>query len=470
MRKSLVAIALACAFPAAFAQSSVTLYGIVDVGFESLDAGDTSVNRLQGSGMWSGNRFGIRGSENLGGGYSAIFTLEGRFSLDTGSVTYNESVNWCRLAGATTPNPPVCPGVVVVPGTAIANLPPTSATYQGVLGGLNTLNNALLQSITTVNGTGAIFDRQSWAGLVTPYGAVLLGRQYTPGYEILNRFNVMGDASALNAVQGFNNPAIRMNNAVMYRAELKGFSGSVMYSFGGSETPAANRNERATPPVSGDDMWGLDLMYNAPNWGVGAAYQQNYTVPYATQAAGTPEKKTGLEMFNVGAWVGFSNFKVYGQYVQRKNENPILTPLDLQNLIVSTGGNLAAITATLGSLQIQTFDIDTMRGLVGPTDSQAYHLGVSWQFLPKNTLYGVYNYGKDTARSAWATQDASASHYGVAYQYQFSPRTSIYATVAFIANSDQARLSPASAGYSSGFATGFGADTAAYQLGMRHAF
>ncbi len=46
--------------------------------------------------MWSGNRFGFRGSEALGGGYSAIFTLEGRFSLDTGSVTYNESVNWCR--------------------------------------------------------------------------------------------------------------------------------------------------------------------------------------------------------------------------------------------------------------------------------------------------------------------------------------------------------------------------------------
>jgi predicted porin len=468
MRKSLVAIALACALPAAYAQSSVTVYGILDAGFESLDAGSTTLNRLQGSGMWSGNRFGFRGSENLGGGYSAIFTLEGRFSLDTGSVTYNESVFWCRLSGATTA--PVCPGVTVVPGTAIATLPPTSPTYQGILGGLNALNNTLLQAITTINSAGALFDRQSFLGMVTPYGAVLLGRQYTPGYEVLNRFNVMADASALSFGQGYNTPGIRMNNAIQYRAELKGFSASAMYSFGGSESPASARNERTTPPVSGDDFWGLSLMYNAPNWGVGAAYNFNYTVPYATQAAGTPEKKDGLIMFNAGAWVGLGNFKIYGQYVQRQNENPMLTPLDLQNLLVATGGNLAAIAATLGSLQLQAFDFDTMRGLVGPYDTKAYHLGASWQFMPKNTLYAVYNYAKDTARSVWATQDAVVNHYGVAYTYQFSPRTSLYATLAFMANSDQGRLAPSSAGYTSGFATEFGADTAAYQLGMRHAF
>ncbi len=103
MRKSLVAIALACAFPAAFAQSSVTRLRHSRCRLRGARCGQHDrVTRLQGSGMWSGNRFGIRGSENLGGGYSAIFTLEGRFSLDTGSVTYNESVNWCRLSGATT--------------------------------------------------------------------------------------------------------------------------------------------------------------------------------------------------------------------------------------------------------------------------------------------------------------------------------------------------------------------------------
>ncbi len=63
-----------------------------------------------------------------------------------------------------------------------------------------------------------------------------------------------------------------------------------------------------------------------------------------------------------------------------------------------------------------------MRGLAGPTHSDAYHLGINWRF-GNSTLYGIYNYGKDDGRSAWATADAKASHYGVAYFYDFSRRT-----------------------------------------------
>ncbi len=311
MRKSLGAVALACAFPAvALAQSSVTLYGVIDGGFEYLDAGTESAFRLQGSGMSAGNRFGIRGSEDLGNGYSAIFTLEGRFSLDTGSVTYNESVFNCRLSGQPTA-PAVCPGVRIVPGTAIATLPPTSATYQAVLGGMNAVNQAVLQGNTTVNGAGALFDRQAYAGLVTPYGAVLAGRMYTPGYEILNKYNVMGDATALSFGQGYSIPAIRMSNALQYRAELKGFTASLFYSFGGSELL---RNERTSPPVDGDDMYGVQLRYNTPAWGVGAGFNQNFVVP--SQAAGTPTRETGLQTFGVGGYYAFSNFKLYGQYMR----------------------------------------------------------------------------------------------------------------------------------------------------------
>ncbi len=51
----------------------------------------------------------MRGTEVLGGGYSAVFTLESRFSIDTGSVTNNDSVYWCRPAGSTATA--VCPGV-----------------------------------------------------------------------------------------------------------------------------------------------------------------------------------------------------------------------------------------------------------------------------------------------------------------------------------------------------------------------
>ena len=104
MRKSLLTVALACALPVAYAQSSVTLYGIVDVGIENLDVGSVDATRLQ-SGISAGSRWGIRGSEELRPGWRALFTLESRFEADTGSTTNNGALYWCRAndAPATAP-------------------------------------------------------------------------------------------------------------------------------------------------------------------------------------------------------------------------------------------------------------------------------------------------------------------------------------------------------------------------------
>lgn len=459
MRKSLVAVALAFAFPvAAFAQSNVTLYGLVDVGVERLDVGDLSATRIM-SGISQGSRWGIRGTEVLGGGYSAIFTLESRINIDTGSMTNNDALYWCRPAGttATPASPTICPGVGVV------TIPSPT-----VVAGMSALNNELLRNITTVNSAGALFDRQAYAGLITPYGALLAGRQYTPGYEIINKFSVLGDQTALQFGQGYNTPQIRANNALQYRAELKGFTVSLMYGFGGSE---GNRNERATPPSDGDDFMGGNVQYNTASWGVGLGYNRTNVVPYATQAAGTPTQKTGLEQLNLGGWMGFGSIKVYAQWNHRENENPILTPADIQSLTVlgATPAGFAQVQQILGGLQVHPHDFDLMRGFAGPTDSDAYHLGASWT-IGNHVLYGVYNYGKDKARSAWATQDATASHYGVAYFYNFSRRTALYGVIAMMDNSDQSRMSLSSAGYTTGWTTGAGEDATAFQFGVRHLF
>ncbi len=48
MRKTLVAVALACAFPAVYAQSNVTVYGILDAGIEVLDAGNETLHATAG--------------------------------------------------------------------------------------------------------------------------------------------------------------------------------------------------------------------------------------------------------------------------------------------------------------------------------------------------------------------------------------------------------------------------------------
>lgn len=81
MKKSLLALAALTAFAgAASAQSSVTLYGRVDL---SVVKGIGSDNKNIANG--SGSRLGLRGTEDLGGGLSALFNIEHRFNADTGA-------------------------------------------------------------------------------------------------------------------------------------------------------------------------------------------------------------------------------------------------------------------------------------------------------------------------------------------------------------------------------------------------
>lgn len=138
------------------AQSTVTLYGLVDVGLVRETGGRTgSVNKLT-SGMASGSRFGFRGTEDLGDGMSALFLLESGFQADTG-----------------------------VQG-------------QG----------------------GALFGRQAYVGLRSDkLGSLLLGRQYTPEYGTLlmaDPFSTGLAGDAANLIPNTGNAASRMDNTVKY--------------------------------------------------------------------------------------------------------------------------------------------------------------------------------------------------------------------------------------------------------------
>lgn len=87
MKKTLAIMAvLGSAAGSASAQSNVTLYGVADMGIEYAihqPNGDHSVVRLQSSNM-SGSHWGLRGTEDLGGGLKALFALEGGVNLDDG--------------------------------------------------------------------------------------------------------------------------------------------------------------------------------------------------------------------------------------------------------------------------------------------------------------------------------------------------------------------------------------------------
>lgn len=97
MKKSLLALAVLGAFAgAASAQSSVTLYGRVDL---SVNKGVGQNNKGISNG--SGSRFGVRGVEDLGGGLQALFQIEHRFDADTGA---SQNFNLTTASGATNAN------------------------------------------------------------------------------------------------------------------------------------------------------------------------------------------------------------------------------------------------------------------------------------------------------------------------------------------------------------------------------
>lgn len=95
MKKSLVVLAALASFAgAAAAQSSVTLFGTVDLAARYVKANGQNVKKLSRDGL-SSSRLGVRGVEDLGGGLKAGFWLEGELSADTGAAG---SAFWGRRA------------------------------------------------------------------------------------------------------------------------------------------------------------------------------------------------------------------------------------------------------------------------------------------------------------------------------------------------------------------------------------
>lgn len=89
--KKFMVAALSMMTGTAFAQSSVTLYGLLDAGITYTN--DVTLNGVHGSqtalmtGVAQGSRWGMRGSEDIGGGNKVVFQLESGFQLDTGVLS-----------------------------------------------------------------------------------------------------------------------------------------------------------------------------------------------------------------------------------------------------------------------------------------------------------------------------------------------------------------------------------------------
>ena len=186
MKKSLIALA-ALAATASFAQSSVTVYGKANIGFQSTNGSSTAVvDQPDGS----GSRFGFRGTEDLGGGLKANFTLESGFNLNNGT---NDKA---------------------------------SADNQQ-------------------------FQRQSWAGLSSDsLGEVRIGRQYTVGFNgSIGTMPSTYSDPALAVGLGFHGMGSRTNDQIQYRSPV--FSG---FQVQGSTQLSANTTAAATAAAKNNEL------------------------------------------------------------------------------------------------------------------------------------------------------------------------------------------------------------------------
>ena len=198
MKKSLIALAVLATAGVASAQSSVTLFGIVDATLQHVsNSGGTNVTRLTNSG-YNSSRLGFRGTEDLGGGMSASFWLEMGMNNDNGS------------------------------------------------GGATNTNN---QASGGTGGGGLTFNRRSTVSLAGGWGEVRLGRDYSPQFWNLTVFDPFGTNGA-GTTQTLNSiitgvTAVRASNTIGYflPGNLGGFYGQVQHYRGENASGAATSSD-----------------------------------------------------------------------------------------------------------------------------------------------------------------------------------------------------------------------------------
>ena len=199
MKKNLIALAVLAASGVASAQSTVTLYGLADVYLGStkvkttVGAASTSLRQtVIDSGGFNTSRFGLKGSEDLGGGLKANFLLEGGFDISTGVA--NNYVSPYNFVAPTATNP-----------------------------------DGLVQ-------TNAIFGRQSWVGVSGGFGEIKLGKMWTPYDEVKGSGAGAFDANIFapaNAIWLSNTYQDRPGNSIYYATpNFSGFSAAGMLSLG----------------------------------------------------------------------------------------------------------------------------------------------------------------------------------------------------------------------------------------------
>ena len=350
MQKKIIALAVAgLASSAAFAQTNVQIYGIVD-------AAIAYVNNTQGrdgmavqSGVLAGNRIGFKGTEDLGNGLKAVFLLEQGFNLDDGTAA--------------------------------------SSTHA--------------------------FQRQAWVGLSSGAGTLSFGRQYAPGYGAFIKHDALAAAllsagMTLNAASGntiAGNSNARWNNSIKYVSpNMAGFQGEFIYRAGeASNDFASNEGFGLGLGYAGGPV-AVNYVYHRTD---GSAQGSDAGLTAAQWVASTPNTGAIREEHFVGATFDAKVMKIMGtaQFTEQNgrglNGRSSVELYTLGTIVPVGKGN---IHANYSYLDLN--GNDRKNGASG--SGQSYAVAYTYGLSKRTTLYTAVNH-TDLARGSAAPAYANAT-------------------------------------------------------------
>ncbi|QWE16773.1 porin [Polynucleobacter sp. AP-Nino-20-G2] len=426
MKKSLLAVAAMTAFAgAAQAQSSVTVYGILDVGFvgshyngTSTTANAANVSNGAGTGGLAVNggsagfgqsaestsRIGFKGSEDLGGGLAAIFTIE----------------------TAVNPN-----------GSGS--------------------NNAA----TTGTGTFGQFNRQTFAGLSkSGMGSATIGTQYTPVFDVM----ATTDAASMNNLVG---------NAV--------YTGNLQSSTGTYNTGLGSYSSTGSSPTSFDASSGAYVTRASNALKVqsvrfaGLQGQAFYAQANSSQSGTTSTGANNNTVFGVNADYVWNKLNVVAAYQSFRAQNGTAAQTTTgAKAADGSAGNFGVNASDSQTYAAATYDFGIVKTYAQyitrkafatadnnfGTSRSAYQLGAKSFITPTISVYATYGLGKSSyAQPGTAYANFRTTQLGS--DYYLSKRTNLY--VAYGSFNQSSNGATGSTGVS-------GVSGMNYAAGVRHTF
>jgi predicted porin len=390
MKKSLFALAAVTAFAgAAQAQSSVTVYGILDVGyiggnnrgFSSTGSPQKATYNSFGSSAESTSRIGFRGTEDLGGGMSAFFTIE----------------------TAVTPN-----------------------TAAGVTGGTNRQTFVGLGK----KGLGNMSIGTQYTPIHTAIGATSAGQQNNMVGDVIypiapgNNGNTVGDQAAIAGTnQNQTNTGaytIRTNNMLRVASEnVAGFVGTAFYTMADQDN---TQNSATSGGQNTKNGWGLGVNYTWKKLLVSANYQSfKANQPTSTTVTPWTAQSTASNVQDnqqyYGATYDFGILKAYIQYINRKASSELNPNVFLQRSAQQIGVR-SFITpkieawASGGTGRFDSIQAETV-------NFTGYQLGSNYWLSKRTNLYAIFGSTQQSSSSLATQPSNGTNNYALGVRHTF---------------------------------------------------